>query len=236
MARQLRHFVPNQPLLVLLRGNNRSQVFIDDADYQVFADWLLDTGGTHRCEIHAYVLMPNHIHLLVTPWYESSLPKLMQSMGRRYVRYFNDRYQRSGTLWEGRYRSALIDSQVFLLDCIRYIEENPIRAGLVSNPEAYLWSSAKTHRLAQPDHVLTEHVLFQALGSNREERAQAYLNYCARPLDGDRLALIQHSAHSGWPLGTDRFKDELEHFSSCRARPLPRGRPRKLHVSKSQKG
>lgn len=227
MARQLRHFVPNQPLMVLLRGNNRSTVFVDDVDYRSFIAWLIDIAGVHRCEIHAYVLMPDHLHLLLTPWYETSLPKLLQSVGRRYVRYFNDRYRRTGTLWEGRYRAALVDSQSYLLDCIRYVEENPVRAGLVATAGEYTWSSARAHRFGDLDHVLTDHVLFQALGASREERMQAFAHYCSRELDEQRLQQIRHAVHSGWPLGSDRFKDELEHFFNCRARPLPRGRPRK---------
>lgn len=228
MARQVRHFVPNQPVMVLLRGNNRTSVFQDNEDYKQFVSWLIDVAGMHRCDIHAYVLMPDHIHILLTPWYETSLPKLLQAIGRRYVRYFNDRYRRTGTLWEGRYRSTLVDSQSFLLDCIRYIEENPVRLGLVNQAHDYLWSSAKAHRMGELDHVLSDHILFKALGNSREERIQAFASFCDRELDAERLKLIQHAAHTGWPLGSERFKDELEHFSQCRARPLPRGRPRKL--------
>ncbi len=227
MARQIRHFVPNQPVMVLLRGNNRSPIFNEPIDYKAFISWLIDVAGMHRCDIHAYVLMPDHLHLLLTPWYETSLPKLLQAVGRRYVRYFNDRYQRSGTLWEGRYRSALIDSQTYLIDCIRYIEENPVRKGLCLQAADYPWSSAKAHLLGETDHVISDHVLFKALGESREDRVRAFGVLCEAAMAEDTLALIQRAAHTGWPLGSERFKDELEHFSQCRSRPLPRGRPRK---------
>ena len=227
MARTNRRFLPNLPQLLLLRGNNRQTIFHDEQDFRAFSGWLNDTAGVHRCEIHAYVLMPDHLHLLATPWYETSLPRLMQSLGRRYVRYFNDRYRRSGTLWEGRYRATLVDSQAFLLDCIRYIEENPCRSGLSERPQEYPWSSARAHLSGGADHILTEHMLFQGLANSREERGQRFAEYCAKPFDEQRLAAIRYAGHTGWPLGTDRFKDELEHFAAWRARPQPRGRPRK---------
>ena len=127
MARLPRLYLPDQPLHVIQRGNNRDLIFAADADYQFYLRCLQEAADTHALTVHAYVLMTNHVHLLVTPATESSLSKTLQSIGRRYVQYFNFTYQRTGTLWEGRYKSTLIDSERYLLTCMRYIEMNPAR-------------------------------------------------------------------------------------------------------------
>jgi putative transposase len=141
MARLPRYTLPGQPQHVILRGNNRSIIFAADEDYRFFLDCLGDAATRHGCVIHAYVLMTNHVHLLITPEHEGSIGKALQSVGRRYVQYFNYTYQRTGTLWEGRYKATLIDSESYLLTCYRYIELNPVRADMVPHPRDYLWSS-----------------------------------------------------------------------------------------------
>ena len=141
MARLPRFFVPSVPLHVIQRGNNREKLFRHITDYQVYLDWLHEAAHIHECAIHAYVLMTNHVHLLVTPTHEDSVPRTFQSLGRRYVQYFNTIHQRTGTLWEGRYRATLIESETYLLTCSRYIELNPVRAEMVRHPRDYRWSS-----------------------------------------------------------------------------------------------
>jgi len=145
MARLGRYFLPGQPLHVIQRGNNRQAIFFDAADYRRYCDWLGAAAVEYGCAIHAYVLMTNHVHLLVTPAAPSSLPRLMQSLGRRYVRYMNATYRRTGTLWEGRYRAAPIDSETYFLACCRYIELNPVRAGMSAHPRDYHRPSALPH-------------------------------------------------------------------------------------------
>src|SRR5262247_1018598 len=141
MSRRGRYFLPDQPLHVIQRGNDRQPIFFAADDYVRYRDWLLAGACRHFCAIHAYVLMTNHVYLLVTPVTAESVPRLMQSLGRRYVRYVNDAYRRTGTLWEGRYRAAPIDSDAYLLTCQRYIELNPVRARMVADPADYPWSS-----------------------------------------------------------------------------------------------
>ena len=141
MARLGRYFLPDQPLHVIQRGNNRAPIFFGDDDYERYRTWLGEAAAAYGCAIHAYVLMTNHVHLLVTPREDESLPRTMQSLGRRYVRHVNTRYRRSGTLWEGRYRAAPIDSEAYFLACCRYIELNPVRAGTVGHARDYPWSS-----------------------------------------------------------------------------------------------
>ena len=141
MARLGRYLLPEQPLHVIQRGNNRAPIFFGVEDYARYRAWLAAAAAEYGCAIHAYVLMTNHVHLLVTPRQAESLPRAMQSLGRRYVRYVNAAYHRTGTLWEGRYRAAPIDSEAYLLACSRYIELNPVRAGMVRHPRDYRWSS-----------------------------------------------------------------------------------------------
>jgi putative transposase len=145
MARLGRYFLPDQPLHVIQRGNNRGAIFFREEDHAQYREWLAAAAADYGCRVHAYVLMTNHVHLLVTPRREDSLPRVMQSLGRRYVRHVNAAYQRSGTLWEGRYRAAPIDSEAYFLACCRYIELNPVRAGMVDHPRAYRWSSYRAH-------------------------------------------------------------------------------------------
>ena len=147
MARLPRYAVPGQPQHVIQRGNNRSVMFLRPADYVRYLDNVRAACDQHGCAVHAYVLMTNHVHLLMTPTNAGGISRVMQSVGRRYVRYFNQSYQRTGTLWEGRYRAAAIDSEQYLFACYRYIERNPVRAGMVDDPADYRWSSHAANAL-----------------------------------------------------------------------------------------
>jgi putative transposase len=225
MARLPRFFVPGVPLHIIQRGNNRQKLFSQITDYNVYLDWLKEAAHIHECAIHAYVLMTNHVHLLVTPTHEESLPKTFQSLGRRYVQYFNATYERTGTLWEGRYRATLIESETYLLTCYRYIELNPVRAEIVRHPRDYRWSSYSYHADGQSNPLLTPHALYQRLGNTATARQQAYRALFRHHLSGETLDSIREATNKAWVLGSDKFKDRLAKKLERRVAPLPRGRP-----------
>ena len=225
MARLPRFFAPGVPLHVIQRGNNHQKLFGQVTDYQNYLEWLKEAAQWHACAIHAYVLMPNHVHLLVTPSHKESLPKTFQSLGRRYVQYFNATYDRTGTLWEGRYRATLIDSESYFLICCRYIELNPVRAELVRHPRDYRWSSYHHHAEAKSDSLLTRHTLYTRLGANSEARQQAYRALFRQHLSGETLDAIQEATNKAWVLGSAKFKQRLSKKLDRRVAPLPRGRP-----------
>ncbi len=225
MARLPRFFVPGAPLHVIQRGNNRSTVLQHINDYNVYREWLQEAAQSHGCAIHAYVLMTNHVHLLLTPTHQDSLPKTFQSLGRRYVQYFNSTHQRTGTLWEGRYRATLIESEAYLLTCCRYIELNPVRAEMVRRPRDYRWSSYHFHAEGKSDPLLTPHSLYQRLGGSATARQQAYRALFRQQLSGETLDAIRDATNKAWVLGSEKFKDRLAKKLDRRVEPLPRGRP-----------
>ncbi len=225
MARLPRFFVPGVPLHVIQRGNNRTKVFGQIKDYQTYLDWLKESAQAHGCSIHAYVLMTNHVHLLVTPSHQESLPKTLQSLGRRYVQYFNAMYDRTGTLWEGRYRATLIEGEEYFLTCCRYIELNPVRAELVKHPRDYPWSSYHYHAEGKANNLLTAHSLYQRLGRSAEARQQAYRTLFRHHLSGETLDTIREATNKAWVLGSEKFKDRMAKKLDRRIEPLPRGRP-----------
>ena len=173
MARLGRYFLPDLPLHVIQRGNDRKVVFFASDDYALYRDWLLAAASQYGCAIHAYMLMTNHVHLLVTPADADSLPRTMQSLGRRYVRYVNAARRRTGTMWEGRYRAAPIDSDAYFLPCCRYIELNPVRARMAAHPRDYPWSSYRAHADGAKDPLASEHPLYHALGRSAADRQKA---------------------------------------------------------------
>lgn len=210
MPRKPRIVIPGQPSHVLQRGNNRQAIFFAGEDYRVFLETLEAACEKYGCEVHAYVLMTNHVHLLMTPAERDSLSLVMQSVGRRYVRYVNDTYRRSGTLWEGRFKCSLIDTVNYLLTCFIYVEMNPVRAGMVEAPQQYRWSSFRANALGRYDAVLTPHELYEALGSNAEERQQAYRSLFSRCFDSATLTDIRESIENDVPLGNTWFKKQIE--------------------------
>ena len=227
MARLGRYFLPGQALHVIQRGNNRQAVFFHDEDRELYRSWLGEAAAEYGCAIHAYVLMTNHVHLLVTPKAAESLPRTMQSLGRRYVRRVNDTYGRSGTLWEGRYRAAPIDGEGWFMTCSRYIELNPVRARLVSHPRLWRWSSYRTNAEGAADRLVTPHALYRALARSRADRLLAYRKLFTDVLGEDTLKAIRSATNGGWALGDDRFREEIEKALKRRAAPLPKGRPAK---------
>lgn len=226
MPRLPRYVLPDLPQHVIQRGHNRQPVFFHADDYRFYLECLAAATATHGSAVHAYVLMTNHIHLLLTPRQPMSIAKVMQSLGRRYVQYVNTTYQRTGTLWEGRYRSSLVDAEPYLVACYRYIELNPVRAGMVGNPEEYPWSSYRWHALGQHDPLVLDHPLYLALGRTPPERHGAYRTLCQQHLDTDVLQEIRATVHRSRVLGTDRFKDTIEAVLARRVRPGKAGRPR----------
>lgn len=227
MPRLPRYVLPGQPQHVIQRGNNRSPIFIADEDYGCFRHYLQEACSRHDCHIHAYVFMTNHIHLLLTPNAEDSIAKTMQSVGRRYVQYFNTSYQRTGTLWEGRYKATLIDSENYLFICSRYIELNPVRANMVSHPEEYRWSSYHSNALGKYDSLVQPHSEYLALDRNSTVRQELYRELFKTHIDEKTLEAIRQATQKGWALGNNRFKDEIEKQLQRRTRPLVRGGDRR---------
>ena len=223
MARLCRYFIPDQPLHVIQRGNNRKAVFFDDEDFARYHDWLIEAGEANGLAVHAYALMTNHVHLLATPGSADSLPRTMQSLGRRYVRHINARYRRSGTLWEGRYRAAPIDTEEYFIACCRYIELNPVRARMVEHPRQYRWSSYRAHAEGKDDALAAFHPVFKRLGRSLEARQQAYRDLIKEKLDPGFVKALRAATNGGWAMGSERFRKEIAEAAQRRAAPLPRG-------------
>lgn len=234
MARLGRYFLRGQPLHVIQRGNNRAPIFFRDDDYGRFRAWLAAAAAAYGCAIHAYVLMPNHVHLLVTPRRADSLPRMMQSLGRRYVRHVNARRRRSGTLWEGRYRAAPIDGAAYLLACCRYIELNPVRAGLAAHPRDYPWSSWRANALGAADAVVAAHPRYRGLGRSAVQRQKAYRAQFRPALGPAFIAALRAATNGGWALGDARFARRIAKATGRRAAPLPKGRPPKSRRRRRQ--
>jgi putative transposase len=235
MARLPRFVLPGQPQHVIQRGNNRQIIFSDDADRRYFLAMLNDACQSFECRVHAYVLMTNHVHLLMTPDAETSIGQVMQSLGRRYVQYFNRRHHRTGTLWEGRYRATLVDSESYLLTCYRYIELNPVRAGMVDSPADYPWSSYRHNALGHPDSLVAAHALYQALGLSDSLRRQSYRGLFVAPIDKSQIDDIREATNKAWALGNDEFKDRMQRLLERQARPKPRGGDRRSSRFRDQK-
>ncbi len=231
MARLPRYVIPGQPQHIIQRGNNRQAIFASDQDFQFFRDALIEAAGRFGLAIHAYVLMTNHIHLLASPLYADSISKTLQSVGRKYVQYFNFTYKRTGTLWEGRYRSTVVDSQSYLLKLMTYIDLNPVRAGMAAHPREYPWSSYARYATgdAGPNSAWLEpHQQYLALAREQVERQSAYRQLSREGTAEAELEAIRDATNKGWALGNDRFRAEIEELGDRRAAPKGRGRPRKV--------
>lgn len=230
MARLPRYVIPGQPQHIIQRGNNRQPIFAADTDYLFFRDALVKASRKYGLFIHAYVWMTNHIHLLATPMFEDSIGRTLQSVGRRYVQYFNRAYRRTGTLWEGRYRATVVDSERYLLTVMRYIELNPVRAGMVADPQDYPWSSYRRNALGEAGpntDWLAPHELYARLGRDDVARKQAYRALFATAIEQVDLTAIRECTHKGWALGEARFRQDIEALGQRRATSKGVGRPRK---------
>ena len=210
---------------MILRGNNRQVIVRDEADRRLLLDLLEQHAKAQSVEVHAYVLMDNHLHLLVTPRRDRALPLMMQSVGRTYVRAFNQRHGRTGTLWEGRYRSTLIQTDRYLLACMAYIDLNPVRAGLVLQPQDYGWSSHAHYIGQRVDRLITPHALLWNLGNTPFAREAAYAELVHAGVSVDQERALTQSALSGWALGETSFVASLQKQTERRVVKGRAGRP-----------
>jgi len=233
MARLPRFVIPGQPQHVIVRGNNRTEIFCADADYHFYLEKLQQACEKHGCTLHAYVLMTNHVHLLITPHDEQSLSKALQMVGRYYVQYFNYCYQRTGTLWEGRYKATLIDSESYLLTCMRYIELNPVRAEMVRHPSEYPWSSFRGNAMGEPNAFISSHLEYRRLGKSPQERQAAYRQLFKHHVSEESVNAIREATNKAWVLGNDRFKQRIQKQLERRVEPAARGGDRKSAAFKN---
>lgn len=210
MPRRLRAQPLGIPLHIIKRGNNRQACFYADEDYQFFLHHLGELAMRFKCEVHAYVLMTNHFHLLITPYMGRGASLLMKLLGQRYVQYVNKTYRRCGTLWDGRFRSSLVQSTRYVLACYRYIEMNPVRASMARHPGEYPWSSHAANAEGKQVKWLVPHGEYLALGLTEETRRAAYRGLFASELDPILLRGIRGAAHAGYAIGSQRFRTEIE--------------------------
>jgi putative transposase len=233
MARLPRLHLPGWPVHLVVRGNNRQDIFRSDGDRTFFHRCLVEVTQRHQVSIHAYVFMTNHVHLLVSTGRAEALATAIQSMGRRYVSYFNYLYKRTGTLWEGRYRSCLVETDRYLLACSRYIEMNPVRAGIVQTPGEYLWSSHRFNAFGHADDLLTPHEVYLGLARDPSACAAAYRALFEHELGTCEISSIRAALNKGWALGRAGFCDEVERLSGRRSTPGKRGRPPKSRTAEN---
>lgn len=227
MPRQCRYFIPYIAQHVITRGIDRQAVFFHSQDYALYREALQDAAASNDCLVHAYVLMTNHVHLLVTPSHEKSLPRMMQAMGRRYVQRLNARYRRTGTLWEGRYKASPVQDSNYLLACQRYIELNPVRARMVESPGDYPYSSYAYHAAGVHDVLITAHPCYVSLAHDRASRQEAYRALFQDVIDEKLLTKIRKTTNACGVIGDGRFKDQIEAMLGRRVPTGRRGRPAK---------
>jgi len=225
MARLPRLTVPGYPHHIIQRGNNRQAIFTASADYETLLAMLEEHAVKAGVAIHAYVLMSNHFHLLATPATAEAIPQMMQSVGRRYVRYFNQRQGRTGTLWEGRYKSTLIQAERYLLACMAYIDLNPVRAGMVGEPGEYPWSSHAHYVGRRSDRLVTPHPLYWELGNTPFSRDAAYGELVKAGISTQQQAALTDSALRGWALGEADYVADLQRRTARRVSKTRAGRP-----------
>ena len=219
MPRPPRLILPTVPVHVIQRGHNRATTFESPAEFKRYRTVLFEESARRGCAIHAYVLMTNHVHLLLTPESVHGVSSMMQAIGRRYVRWVNERRHRTGTLWEGRFKSSVIDSDRYLMTCSRYIELNPVRAGMVSAPGQYQWSSYRHNAHGAPDDGLTPHALYNSLGADAAERQMGYRGLFRHAPKPALIDDIRRGIKSGGVVGRDVFRARVQ---ATVARPITR--------------
>ena len=227
MPRRPRLSLPGVPLHLIQRGNNRQACFFADEDYRFYLEWLSEHAGKTGCRVHAYVLMTNHVHLLISADGAEAPGAMMKALGQRYVQHVNRVYRRSGTLWEGRFRSCPIQEEAYLLACQRYIELNPVRAGMVEHPADYPWSSYRANGEGEANPLIQAHGLYSALGQDASRRQAAYREFFRHELDPGVVDQIRRATNGNFVLGNERFAREVEAIVGRRASPGKSGRPRK---------
>lgn len=227
MARLPRLTLPGHPHHIIQRGNNRQAIFASTADYETLLRQLEEFGRKFRVAIHSYVLMSNHFHLLATPEDETGVPLMMQALGRSYVRYFNAAQARTGTLWEGRYKSTLIQSERYLLVCMAYIDLNPVRAGLVGDPAEYPWSSHRHYAGTRTDKLISPHPLFWELGNTPFAREEAYAALVRSDISREKQEALTTATFKGWAFGEPDYVAELQRRTERRLTKAQPGRPKR---------
>lgn len=227
MPRQRRLFLQDTPCHVVQRGNNKQACFLNREDYEFYLTCLQEAMESTGCKIHAYVLMTNHVHLLVTAPDKNALPYMMQGIGRRYVQYFNRRYKRTGTLWEGRYKSSLVQGSGYVLACYRYIEMNPVKAGMVQYPFQYPWSSYGYNGKGIPDNLITPHLNYIALSKGNSERLAQYHSIFKDQAICNKMEMIGPLLSKDQPFGGEGFREQIDQANEGRLNQLNVGRPRK---------
>jgi putative transposase len=230
MARLPRLTLPGYPHHVIQRGNNRQAIFTSPQDHQTLLDLLMESADKFKVDVHAYVLMSNHFHLLVTPRLADGLPMMMQAVGRRYVRYFNDLQGRTGTLWEGRYRSTVMEAERFLLACMAYIDLNPVRAGVVAQAADYPWSSYGHYTGQRIDKLITPHPLLWELGNTPFAREAAYAEMVHSGISLVQQSALTDAALSGWVMGSSEFVVGLQKKTMRRLTKSAPGRPISIKI------
>jgi putative transposase len=228
MARLPRILPADVAVHVIQRGNNRQNCFVDTQDFRVYLNWLREYSCKQNTAIHAWVLMTNHVHLLCTPSCEGAVSAMMQALGRRYVRYFNSKYERSGTLWEGRYKSCLVQDDHYLLQVYRYIERNPVRAGLATEPGGYQWSSFHENAAGVTLGVCKAHSEYLNLAPDPFNRLKRYRSFVAMGKDEKIESALRENTNKGLALGDQRFIEKMELQTGRRLRERKRGRQSKL--------
>lgn len=227
MPRQPRTFVPGVPVHLIQRGNNRSLCFFKTRDYHIYLDRLTRYSRQFSVAVHSYVLMTNHVHMLVTPASDDGIGLMMQSLGAFYVRHINTQYERSGTLWEGRYKDCLVDSERYFLTVSRYIELNPVRAQMCQKPAQYPWSSFRRLAAGVPDPLVSPHAIYQALGACDKERQTHYSALFQDQIPERTLNSIRDACNKSWVLGDETFKRQMESQLGRCLPPFQQGRPRR---------
>ncbi len=225
MPRRARLAIAGIPWHIIQRGNNRAACFYTDDDYRFYLHQLKLLSAKFHCQIHAYVLMTNHVHLLLTPELKNSASLLMKNLGQRYVQYINRTYKRTGTLWEGRFKSCLTQSENYVLACYRYIELNPVRAAMVQHPNDYPWSSYRFNAHGESSTLITPHNEYLHLSHITETRLKVYKALFKVSIDDQTLQHIRSATHGNYALGNNRFEDEIAQALKRRVTKGKAGRP-----------
>jgi len=225
MPRKRRFFIPGEAVHIVQRGRSRDPVFFDTSDYRAYLHWLKEAADRYACAIHAFVLMTNHVHILATPDTQNGISEMMQHVGRSYVPYLNYTYGMSGSIWEGRYKASLVQEGHYLLSCMRYIEMNPVKAGMVQHPGEYPWSSYHHNAGQKNISLLSPHRTYEGIGRSTEERRNEYRALFSAHID-DRFAKeIQCALQTGTPLGNEYFREKVSEKLNCRIGQSKRGAP-----------
>ncbi len=226
MPRKPRFFLPDIPVHVVIRGNSRRVVFVEDADRTAYLAWLKEAIEKYKVNLHAYVLMDNHVHLLLSADEPNYISRVMQHIGRKYVPYFNHKYEKSGTLWEGRFKGSMIETEQYLLCCYRYIELNPVRANKVKRPGEWRWSSYACNAYGEENKLIKPHSVYLAIHKDKDKRVNYYREGFRHILQPSLINDLRSAVQTGTPLGNDRFKQEVEQLLGVKVGYAKRGRPK----------